>query len=279
MIDADTARDQQRREWALSAPGWLVFRDNLAARSGTMTTRILAAAAPRRGDRVLDLACGVGNPTGALVAAVRPGGSVLGLDLSPEMIAGAREWAAAAGVADAEFRVVPDERRLGLSPGEFDVAVCRVGLQYMPEPAAALRAVREGLKPGGRMVATTLGDPGRCTAFRISSRVIADHVPPDGPGPVALSDPARLRELFAEAGFADVVVERFETPLIEIDGAEACWDMFERTMGPLIALLAAMPPDRARALRVDGVAALRAEFGDGPVVLTGEALLASGVKR
>ncbi|MCP2167711.1 Ubiquinone/menaquinone biosynthesis C-methylase UbiE [Goodfellowiella coeruleoviolacea] len=283
MVNADTARQRQRQEWALSAPGWLEFRDNLSARSGTMTARILAEAAPRPGDRVLDLACGIGNPTDALAAAVGPTGTVLGLDLSPEMIAGARQWAERAGAANVEFRVIPDERELGLPPEEFDVAVCRVGLQYMPEPDAALRAVHEALVPGGRMVATTLGDPGLCMALRISSQVIARHVPPpdgppSGPGPVALSDANRLRELFAGAGFTDVVVRPFETALIEIGDAVACWHMFERTMGPLIALLATMPADRARALRADGVAALRAEFGAGPVVLTGQALLTSGTK-
>lgn len=283
MIDADTAREQQREEWALSAPGWAEFRDNLAAPSGTMTARLLAAVAPRPGDRALDLACGIGNPTGALAAAVTGEGSVLGLDLSREMIDGARSWARAHGVANAEFRVVPDEAHLGLPPEEFDVAVCRVGLQYMPDPGAALSAVHEALVPGGRLAATTLGNPGRCMAFRISSQVIARHVPmpaapPSGPGPVSLADADRLRELFVEAGFADVAVEPFETALIEVGDAEACWLMFERTMGPLIKMLATMPADRARALREDGIATLRQEFADGPVVLTGEALLASGTK-
>ncbi|WP_199444321.1 class I SAM-dependent methyltransferase [Umezawaea beigongshangensis] len=283
MIDADTAREQQRQEWALSAPGWSQFRDNLSAASGTMTGRLLDAVAPRPGDRALDLACGIGNPTDALAAAVGAGGSVLGLDISPEMIEGARSWARAHGVTNAEFRVVPDEGHLGLAPEEFDVAVCRVGLQYMPDPGAALRAVREALVPGGRMAATTLGDPGRCMAFRISSQVIARHVPtpdapPSGPGPVSLSDADRLRELFAAGGFTDVAVESFETALIEVGDAESCWLMFEHTMGPLIAMLGSMSAERARALREDGVAALRAEFGDGPVVLTGEALLASGTR-
>jgi SAM-dependent methyltransferase len=283
-MDAASARERQRQEWALSAPGWLAYRNNLAAPSGLMTGRILARAEVRPGERVLDLACGIGNPSDALAEAVGPTGTVLGLDISPEMIEGARKWAEHQGVGNVVFQVVPNEHDLGLAPGELDLAVCRVGLQYMPEPVAALRAVYEALRPGGRMVATTLGDQSRCMAFRISSAVIARHMPPPpagasaGPGPVALSEASRLRELFSEAGFADVSVDRFETTLIEIDGAEACWEMFEQTMGPLIAMLRSFPPDRAGALRADGVAALRAEFGDGPVTLTGEVLLAAGIK-
>lgn len=282
-MDAASARERQRREWALSAPGWLAYRNNLAAPSGAMTSRIMARARALPGERVLDLACGIGNPSDVLAEAVGPPGTVLGLDISPEMIEGARKWAEHNGIGNVTFRVVPNEHDLGLEPGEFDLAVCRVGLQYMPEPVAALRAVHEALRPGGRMVATTLGDQSRCMAFRISSGVIARYAPPPaggsaGPGPVALSEPARLHELFHEAGFTDVSVDRFETPLIEIEGAEACWAMFEQTMGPLIAMLPSLPDDRAAALRADGVAALRAEFGDGPVTLTGEVLLAAGIR-
>ncbi|WP_433872574.1 hypothetical protein [Saccharopolyspora sp. CA-218241] len=88
-----------------------------------------------------------------------------------------------------------------------------------------------------------------------------------------------MRDLFVESGFADVEVESFETTLIEIDNAEACWTMFERTMGPLIRMLRAMSPEQRERMRVDGVETLRAEFPAGPVRLTGEVLLAVGIAR
>lgn len=283
-MDAEAAREQQRIEWALSAPGWLAYRDNLDAPSGAMTPRILDAADVRPGARVLDLACGIGNPSGALAQRVGPDGHVLGLDLSAEMIDGARTWAARQGLTNVEFRVIPNEAELGVAPASMDLATCRVGLQFMPDPVAAVRAMHRALKPGGRLVATTLGSPQRCMAFTISSRVIARHAPTPppaasgAPGPVSLSDPGRLKEILSEGGFDDVAVESFETTIIEVPGPTECWTMFEDTMGPLIHNLRSMTPEQRAALRQDGIAALAEEFPSGPVRLGGEVLIATGAK-
>lgn len=283
-MDVETAREQQRQEWALSAPGWLSYRTNLDAPGGQMTPRLLAAARPRPTERVLDLACGIGNPSCALAERVTPGGQVLGLDLSPDMIENARKWAEQHDVPGVEFRVIPSEAELGVPPNSFDIATCRVGLQYMPDPVAALRAVHTALKPRGRMVATTLGSPEHCMAFRISSAVISRHAPTPPPaasgrpGPVSLSDPGHLANLFREAGFTEVEVDTFTTTIIEIDSPEACWRMFEETMGPMMRNLEQMPAQARAAMRADGIATLAREFPSGPVRLGGEVLIAAGTK-
>ncbi|GAA2711026.1 class I SAM-dependent methyltransferase [Micromonospora olivasterospora] len=284
-MNAEAAREQQRTEWALSAPGWLTHRDRLDAAGGEMTPRILAVADPRPGDRVLDLACGIGNPSCALAERVAPSGTVLGLDLSADMIEGARTWAARRGLTNVEFRTVASEAELGVEPESFDLATCRVGLQYMPEPVAAVREVHRALRPGGRFVATTLGDPRHCMAFSISSPVIARHAPTPppsangGPGPVSLSDPDRLHEILVEGGFDDVCVDRFRTTIIEVADAEACWDLFEETMGPMMRNLRMMTPRQRAALRRDGVAAVAERFPTGPVRLGGEVLIATATRK
>ncbi|WP_433872572.1 methyltransferase domain-containing protein [Saccharopolyspora sp. CA-218241] len=148
-MELEALRDEQRLEWGLSAPGWLEHRDHLSAPSGAMTWRILERAALRSGDAVLDLACGIGNPSAEIAEVVGSGGRVLGLDLSEQMIAGAKRWAAERAASQVEFRVIREEGALDLGGERFDAAVCRVGLQYMPDQRGALSAVRGCLVPGG----------------------------------------------------------------------------------------------------------------------------------
>src|SRR5690348_12501900 len=91
-------RRQQRENWDRAAPGWARRRAQLNAGEPILTERLLAMAAIRPGQRVLDLACGTGDPAVAIAARVGPAGSVLGLDQSPAMVEAARAWARERGL-------------------------------------------------------------------------------------------------------------------------------------------------------------------------------------
>jgi ubiquinone/menaquinone biosynthesis C-methylase UbiE len=93
----------------------------------------------RPGQRVLDIASGVGEPALAIAGQVGPAGSVLGTDLAAAMLAFARENAAARGLSNVEFRCM-DGEVLDVPPGSFDVVTMRWGLMFMPDRVA----VREG---------------------------------------------------------------------------------------------------------------------------------------
>lgn len=284
-MDSEVLREQQRAEWTLCAPGWRDHRDNFTRPSRPVNDLMLERARLRPGDRVLDLACGVGNPTFDIAERVGPRGYVLGLDLVQAMVDAARHWADKLGVDNAEFRAIPDETRLGVPDASFDVATCRAGLQYMPERLGALRAVYRALKPGGRVVAMTLGCAERCMPLQLSSQVIALHLPlpvPAGdspaPGPVGLSSVAELEGLCRDAGFVDVGTDVFEAPIFEAADPAAAWTMFTETAGPLIPLLATMPEEGRRAMHADAVRIFGAAFPDGAVRPTGEVLVTTGTK-
>ncbi|MER6298768.1 class I SAM-dependent methyltransferase [Kitasatospora sp. NPDC001539] len=96
---------------------------------------------------VLDVGCGTGS---LAVLAAAEGHRVTGVDLSPRMVARAREKAAAAGVA-ARF-LVGDAGAPPLRAAGFDALLCRHLIWTLPEPRRALRAWVELLRPGGRLV-------------------------------------------------------------------------------------------------------------------------------
>ena len=128
MVGLDRAwgiRDEQRAEWGSVAPGWQRNREKMTGPTSIITEKMLSLAGVRAGHRVLDLACGVGDPAFAIAGLVGSGGYVLGLDLSPEMIEAARKLSSREGAGNVEFRTIASELDLGV-PGESSRAASTI---------------------------------------------------------------------------------------------------------------------------------------------------------
>ncbi|MGD0386419.1 MAG: class I SAM-dependent methyltransferase [Solirubrobacteraceae bacterium] len=101
------------------------------------------------GRRVLDVGCGSGTLSQWLVES---GASVVGFDISPAMLAIARER----GLSGASFHVADLARPLTFVPdASFDLAVASLVFHYLRDWAAPLRELSRGLVPGGTLVLST----------------------------------------------------------------------------------------------------------------------------
>src|SRR5919197_3756591 len=102
------------------------------------------------GERVLDVGCGAG--TDSLVAAqmVGPEGSVVGIDMTPEMLAKAQAAAAEMGATNVEF-VEADAEQLPFGDGEFDVVISNGVIDLIPDKDAVFAELFRVLEPGGRI--------------------------------------------------------------------------------------------------------------------------------
>lgn len=120
----------------------------------------------RPGMRLLDVGCGPGSITVGLAAAVAPG-AALGIDLADDIIGQARDLAGEKGLANLRF-----ERAdlLTLTAEPFDVVYAHQVLQHVPDPLAALGAMRRLLKPGG-WLAVRDSDYGTCTWSPLDARL------------------------------------------------------------------------------------------------------------
>jgi SAM-dependent methyltransferase len=110
--------------------------------------RLFEDAGLAPGMRVLDLGSGAGDVAMAAAELVGPGGSVLGLDMNPQILETAHRRAEAAGFSNVSFRVA-DLREAADIEGDFDALIGRYVLIYLPEPAEVLRALGRRLRPGG----------------------------------------------------------------------------------------------------------------------------------
>src|SRR5579872_3248120 len=126
--DEDSIRSEQHERWSGFAPNWDRLQAHISGMTRPVTEQMVAVLRLRPGARVLDLACGVGNPAFTLAEQVGPEGSVLGLDLTAEMVEAARARACELGVANVTFRQIAAETELGVPDARFDAATCRFGL-------------------------------------------------------------------------------------------------------------------------------------------------------
>jgi ubiquinone/menaquinone biosynthesis C-methylase UbiE len=175
-------------------------------------TRMLALAAIRRGDHVLDIACGTGLVTFRAAEITGPTGRVVGLDISGEMIRRARRRAAEINLANVSFERSGAEV-LPLENNSFDVALSALGLMYMPDPALAVAEMHRVLKDGATAAAAVWGRRERCGWADIFPIVDARVKTEVCPLFFQLGTGDSLGKTFERAGFEQVAIERIDTIL------------------------------------------------------------------
>ena len=129
----------------------------LLGRERGFRERLVRLARLEPGQSVLDIGCGTGSLAIAAKQRVGPGGTVRGIDASPELIARARRKARKAGV-DVPFTIGVVEA-LPFPDGHFDAVLSTLMLHHLPREARqqCAREVRRVLKPGGRVLAVDFG--------------------------------------------------------------------------------------------------------------------------
>jgi SAM-dependent methyltransferase len=251
--------EASRSQWSNVAAGWAADAEKRErGPAGLAADWMLQAAALEPGQRVLELACGAGDVGLRAAQAVGPEGRVLCTDFAEPMVDLVRERAAAQGLAQVEARVL-DAQEPDLGDERFDAILCRLGFMLMPEQAKAVAAARGLLAPGGRLALAVWAAPERNPWLSVLTDAFmatfdAPPPAPGTPGPFALADHDRLRDLLTGAGFGDVTVEEVEGENRHAS-IDAWWEDASEGKGPMSALTQQLAPEQREAVRTHAVAA------------------------
>ncbi|PZQ56693.1 MAG: methyltransferase domain-containing protein [Novosphingobium pentaromativorans] len=264
---------------------WVSNQVRLDAMLDVFGTEALAAAAPREGERVLDIGCGAGASSFALAAKVGASGHVLGVDISAPLLERARLIAPTG--APLAFELA-DAGEAALPHAAFDLLFSRFGVMFFADPTAAFTHMRKALKPGGRLAFVCWRGATENDWVRLPMGAIKGMIPdvppsdPEAPGPFSFGDQARIERILAAAGFTDIAVLPFDhdIPFGHGNTREAALDdavamAFE--VGPLSRALADQPQE----IRARAAIAVRKAFaqrpGENAVMIDGAAWIVTAL--
>ncbi len=202
-MDAKKIIETQRQDWNRVAPAWEKWDDMLDRNMTFINFRLIGDARLHPGERVLDLGSGTGYPAFLAAQAVGNQGSVVGLDLSDEMLAVARRKAKAMGLTNVTFQTA-DVTTLPFEPSSFDAVLSRFCLMFLPDIPMAVTQIARVLKPGGYFVAAVWSDPEKNPFLRIPMDVLKKFLTlpppdPDQPGLFRLAKPKELLGITKQA--------------------------------------------------------------------------------
>ena len=208
--------EDQKEYWNDSAgEQWVAEQVVMDAMLVKVTEALMASAAPKSGERVLDIGCGTGETS---VIAAEAGAQVTGVDVSEPMLALAQKRLGDRGetiLADAsEYR---DENG-------FDLIMSRFGVMFFDDPEGAFSNINANLKLGGRMCLACWRAPQENDWVILPMMAVKPFMPetPEqdlhAPGPFALADPERLNGILEAAGFNDIKIEPVDIEMVLADG-------------------------------------------------------------
>lgn len=222
----DAEAERQGLQWQVGVWNRIsqLYLREIDARFASVVENVVRRGELTPGQRVLDLGTGTGSVAMRAAALVAPAGRVLGVDISPEMLAVTRQRLIESDRSNVDLREGRAEQ-LPADDGSIDTLLASLSLMYVIDRAAAAREIRRVLRPGGRFVAAVWAGPEQCdiVLFQQTAGKFAPTPPVPGVGPGALADPTGFVAQLAGAGItARVEVEELG---FDFPDFESAWEV------------------------------------------------------
>ncbi len=223
------------------------WRKQSAAMGAALTEAIVEAAKVEPGMRVLDIACGTGEPSISIATLLRGSGDVTGIDVSPEPLKLANERAVERGLNNVRFQQ-GDAHALPFADESFHRITSRLGVMFFAEPLRAFGEMRRVLKPGGTATLLTWGPMDQpyfqTTVGTVLRLMPGSAIPAAGLKVFSFAEAGALASALLQAKFSRAD-ERFVTLPFSWPGPpEEVWQYFQSVAVPFAPVFESIPTAR-----------------------------------
>ena len=285
-FDPEEFKINQKHSWDSVATGWQKWWKTIENGAQTVSDKLVELAEIRAGQRVLDIATGIGEPAITAGKIVGQKGHVTATDISTEMLAIGEERARSLGLQDIMEFVQSDAENLNLREDDkFDAILCRWGLMFLPNLDTTLSNIHEKLVSGGRLAAAVWSEPSKVPFINLSMDTSRKHLGTllgQGlPGPFSLADVDALKKSFDKAGFVDIRTEKIPV-IFEFDSGEDYAKFNQDIVAPIRTILSKETETKKQQVWNDITEQAKLKYSDpdsGRVKFVNEAICIVGINK
>jgi ubiquinone/menaquinone biosynthesis C-methylase UbiE len=240
----------------LPAPDWnssrhiaalLKWEAKVSAMGYWATQVIVDAARITTGLRVLDVACGAGEPALSIAERLRGTGEVVGVDIAPALLGVAEQRAQDRNLTNVRFACA-DAHDLHFPDRRFDRVTSRFGLVFFANVASALREMHRVLRPGGKAAFLVWGSPRQpyfdATMGTVLTASLNSKFSELGGQIFRFSQLGTLAQELQDVGFRLVKESSLAVPWIWPGTPEEIWEYLQESSVVYAPLLRSIPPHR-----------------------------------
>lgn len=255
----------QREAWNKSSEGWKKWDEHMMRFLKPVGDEIISLLHLKDNFIVLDVATGTGEP-GLTIASLLKNGSVVGTDLSENMLAVAMEKAKSRELKNFET-LCCEVSELPFSNETFDAISCRMSFMLFPDIQIALDEMLRVLKPGGRLAISFWNSPEEnfwiSNSMEIMIRMLELKPAPGAPGPFRCAQKGMVAQLFSQAGLKNIE-EKTVTGKMSFSDQEEYWKFITEAASPVA--FAKADENLKQQIKSEVLSGLMKKFPDGKII-------------
>jgi SAM-dependent methyltransferase len=271
----EAVKARNRLAWGMGVEG---YAKHSMPELGPVADRLIEIADPAWESSLIDIGCGPGTATLRAAKRVGPGGTVLGVDLAPQMLAHAERRAQAEGYSNVTFLEGDAEELEGVPDTSFDTAISNFGIIFAPDAERMVDTVARVLRPGGTFAFSTWVERGISAELSAFLDAILPPAPEGATPRDSWGEPEtaaeRLAPHFDGVAWSDVEVA------LEYANVDEAWMRMREGRPPFALAYGRMPLDQKQSVEEQARALFRQYVdSDGRVRYVRYAGIVRGVKR